>query len=86
MKEAVSLLLAQVEKSGMENYRVYKTGIASPMSVLAMECEFENLAKMDVWWGEVSSKPDTAAFVEKWDDLQEHGETIQIWNLLDRKP
>jgi hypothetical protein len=83
MQEFVALVLAEGEKVGPPNTRVY-TPYAGPRDVLAIKWEFENLEAHDKFWTDWWARPETATFLEKWYELTERGGTDELGNLAQR--
>ena len=82
MEGVVALVLAEIEKSGPPNTRVF-TPNKGPRDVLAIEWEFESLAECEKFWADWLAKPETPAFMEKWNDAVERGGTDEIWTLAE---
>ena len=82
MDEAAALVLAEGKSHPPKHFRVY-TSHTGPVNTLAMEWEFENLAEYEQYWAESDAKPETAAFLEKWNELREPVGATEIWELAE---
>ena len=55
----------------------------SPCDVVAFEWEYESLEEYERDWAEWGATPETAAFMEKWNQLTESGGNNEIWRLVE---
>lgn len=81
LNEAAELARAERERTG-GTHRIY-LGYLGPRSDLAVEFEFEGLGEMEAFWSEWSATPESAAFMEKWDELLESYGTNEIWTVVE---
>jgi|GEM_PF-1524878 len=64
-------------------YRVYTSNIGTSDTV-CIEWEFENLSEYEPWRENWLPTAESQAFMQKSNELIEHGGTREIWNLLYR--
>ena len=76
------LKAARAAGDNTERMRIYTPRVA-PLNVVAFDFEFENLAELDEFWTEWSAAPETAAFLEKWNQLMAGGGSDEVWNLVE---
>jgi hypothetical protein len=62
--------------------RIYTSNIGL-FNIVVYELEVENLAELDAYWEAWWSKPETAAFMEKWNALMDSGGGSEIWTLVE---
>jgi hypothetical protein len=81
MQDLVAMMKAEQARLNLPiTFRVYTPRIA-PFSQVVAEWEYESLEAYDKFWEEWSARPETAQFMEKWNELTENGGTNEIWNL-----
>jgi hypothetical protein len=80
MDEVIALIQAEFKRTNTAP-RLYvpETGT---FNTIAMEWEIENLADYEKSWAEYFASPETAKFMEKWNELTETGGTNEIWKLV----
>jgi hypothetical protein len=78
----VELVRAEATKNRDPSYktRIY-TGNIGPFDAVAVDFEFEDLAALEKFWTEWSTKPETAEFWKKWNELVEAGGGNEVWNV-----
>jgi hypothetical protein len=81
MDEALEMIKGEIAKGGAPS-RVYQSYI-SPGNVIIQDLEFESLAELQAFWAEWFSKPETAEFVQKWDQLVESTVTNEVWQIVE---
>ena len=81
MQELLDFVNADRKKHGY-NYRMYQSNIGT-FDQVAFELEFEDLAAFDKFWSEWIALPETAAFMEKFNEMTLPGGTNEIWNLIE---
>jgi hypothetical protein len=69
------------EPSALRAYRAYqsRTGLEH---TLALEWEFESLAKWEEFLPQFAALPQNADKFRKWDELVPSAATVEIWDLL----
>jgi hypothetical protein len=81
MDDLVAMMKEEAERISFPfTFRVYTPNIA-PRHVLAAEWEFGSLDEYEKFWTDWSARPETAEFMEKWNQLTERGGTDEIWDL-----
>ena len=58
-------------------------GNIGPRNDIAMEFEFAGLGEMEAFWSEWFATPESAAFMEKWNDLLEAHRNNEIWTVVE---
>jgi hypothetical protein len=79
--EVAGLLKAERERTG-GTHRIYLSYLGR-YDTIAMEFEFEDLAAMETFWSEWFDTSESAAFMEKWNDLLEAPRTNEVWTLVE---
>lgn len=79
MQEVVDMLVENRDPN--DPYRIYVPKIGH-FDVVAFEIEVENLEAYEKGWAEWEARPETAAFMEKWNELTEIGGINEIWTLV----
>jgi len=83
MQELVALGNSFIETTG-STVRLYTPTVGlGRQDTLVADHEFESLAEMESFWKEWFARPDTPAFLRKWEALTERGGTSEIWNLVE---
>jgi hypothetical protein len=83
MPEIVAMLKAARERRKDNPVRVYTPTVPSiaPPGILAVEWEFESLQEYEKAWTDFIASPETAKFMERWNELTESGGTNELWKL-----
>jgi hypothetical protein len=81
VSEVVEMIKSEIAKGGPPS-RVYQSYI-SPSNLVIEDLEFESLAELQAHWAEWFAKPETAAFLERWDELVEGTVTNEVWQIVE---
>lgn len=52
-------------------------------ATLALEMEFESLAEYEKFWADWDASPESSAFQEKWNDVNETGGSHELWQIVE---
>jgi hypothetical protein len=83
MDKLVALLKEENAESRM-TIRAYTPNVGKK-GIFTVEFEFESLAEMEKAGAEWRLMPETAGFLQKWNELTEQGGTSEILNLVFNK-
>ncbi len=84
MQEFLALLAADNQRFKPPHaYRVYTSNIGAS-DMVCIEWEFESLSEYEPWRENWLPMPDAQAFMQKSNELVEHGGIREIWNLVAR--
>lgn len=81
MPEVVDMIKGEIAKSDTPS-RVYQSYI-SPSNLVIQDLEFESLGALQAYWAEWFAKPETAAFLQKWNELVEGAVTNEVWQIVE---
>lgn len=78
---AAELVRAERERTA-GTHRIYLSYLGR-YDTIAMEFEFEDLEAMETFWSEWFATSESAAFLEKWNDLLEAPRTNEVWTVVE---
>ena len=78
--DLVALGRAECETWGRP-YRIY-TPIFGPRNTVVFESQFEDLAKREEFWAKWFARPESPAFIVKFDALHENETSIELCRVL----
>lgn len=78
---AAELAKAERERLG-GTHRIYLSYLGR-YDTIAMEFDFEDLAGMEAFWSEWFATPESATFLEEWNELLEADRTNEVWTLVE---
>jgi hypothetical protein len=76
------LKAARAANENPSRMRIYSPNIG-PFNFVSFEIEFEKLAEYDEFWTEWNARPETAAFMGKWNELVDIGGANEVWTLAE---
>lgn len=76
-RAAAELARAERERIGA-TFRIYLSYLGR-YDTIVTEYEFEDLGAMETFWSEWFADPESAAFLEKWNNLLEAPRTNEVW-------
>jgi hypothetical protein len=84
MDQLLALVKAAKEQfsTSAHAWRTYAPQIG-PFDVVAIEWEYESLEEYEKDWAEWGATPESAAFMDKWNQLTESGGSNEIWRLAE---
>jgi hypothetical protein len=84
MDQLLALMKAAKEQfsTSAHAWRSYAPEIG-PIDVVAFEWEYGSLEEYEKDWAEWGATPESAAFMEKWNQLTESGGSNEIWRLVE---
>jgi len=76
------LMAERAQFDNPERMRIFVSQFGS-MSTVAYELEHENMAALEQTWDAWSARPETAGFMERWNELVAGHGHRSLWTLVE---